>query len=73
MLKQFDNELVKAVYKYGDEHIDIAVEGETVYGFYHSKHDSFGVTDFYTLNELGGIDTLKAYEQSFENLCVYVE
>lgn len=70
MLKQFDNELVAAINKYGDNHIDIAIEGNTVYGFYHSKHDSFGVTEFYSLDELGGIEKLKEYENEFENLCV---
>lgn len=66
----FDEQLRAAIKKYGDDHVDIMVEGEEVYGVYHSRHNSFAVTDTYTLSELDGIETLKKYEKEFEELCV---
>lgn len=75
MQKTFDAQLREAITQYGDDHIDIAVyEGEDkVYGFYHSRHNSFGVTDDYSLTQLGGIEQIKQYEEEFEGLCVCEE
>lgn len=68
MKKQFDNEIFKAINDYGDDCIDIAIDKGTVYGFYHSKHDSFPVTNNYNLNNLGGIEVLKALEKEYNGL-----
>lgn len=73
MDKSFDAQLRTAIKKYGDDHIDIAVTGNEVYGFYHSRNNSFGVTDTYSLEQLGGMESLKQYEQEFEELCICVE
>lgn len=66
----FDNEIRAAIRKYGDHNIDIIIDEERVYGTYHSSNNSFCVTDTYNLEELGGIDVLKSYEEHFANLCV---
>lgn len=70
VLEIFDNQIKKAIDRYGDDHIDIIVQEEEVYGGYHSRHNSFRVTDVFSLEELGGIDDLKKYEIEFEDLCV---
>ena len=69
-LTKFDTQLRDAIRKYGDDHVDIAVEENRVYGFYHSSKVSFGVTDDYALEEIGGMDALKKYENEFEDLCI---
>lgn len=75
MNNAFDQQLRKAVDTYGEEHIDIAVyiQDDKVYGFYHSEHDSFGVTDDFSLQALGGVEQLKQYENEFDALCVCEE
>lgn len=71
-VNEFDAQLRKAIDKYGEHRIDIAIEKNRVYGFYHSYDNSFGVTNDYTLEELGGIEALKEYEEEFDGLCVCV-
>lgn len=75
MKNTFDAQLRKAISEHGDDHIDIAVyaQEDKVYGFYHSRHNSFGVTDDYSLEALGGIEQIKQYEEEFEDLCVCEE
>lgn len=70
--EKFNNQLQKAIDKYGDEHVDIVVneEADQVYGFYHSRHDSSPVTDTFSLTEMGGIEAVKQYEDQYEKLCV---
>lgn len=66
----FDDQLRAAIQKHGDNHVDIIIDGKKAYGIYHSRHDSFSVTDSYELSSLGGIQGLKKYEKEFEGLCV---
>jgi len=67
---QFKRELHEAINKYEDHRVDIQVTGDKVYGYYHSKHDSFPVTKTYSLEALGGIDEIRQYEETYEHLCV---
>lgn len=70
MIKQFDKEIMQAINNYGDDKIDIAIQSDTVYAFYHSRHDSFPVTKNYSLSELGGREKLRIYEDDFNCLCI---
>ena len=72
--KLFDRQLVKAINKYGDDHVDIMITEENeVYGFYHSNCDSSPITDTFSLDELGGMQELMKYEEEFEHLCICEE
>jgi hypothetical protein len=71
--EKFDIQLKKAIGKHGDEHIDIIVEENKVYGVYHSTNNSFSVTDTFDLEVLGGLEALKNYESQFEDLCICEE
>lgn len=73
MDKKFENEIDLAVEKYGDNHIEIVVMGDEVYGMYHSYKRGFSVTDTYSLEEIGGMDVLKEIENKYEELCLCVE
>lgn len=71
MRERFEQQLLDALGKYTDKHVDIYVlGGKKVYATYHSPIDSFPVTDTFSLSELGGMEELKKYEQKFENLCI---
>jgi len=70
MKELFENQIKKAIGKYGDEHVDIKVEENEVYGFYHSGNNSSPVTDTFSLDSLGGINELRKYEEEYENLCI---
>lgn len=51
MEKCFDElkkEITSAVGKYGEDHIDVVLDdGSVVYGIYHSRNNSFPVTEKY--------------------------
>lgn len=70
MHNHFDNQLRKAIYKHGDEHVDIVLEDNKVYGLYHSESNSFSVTDDFDLEQVGGMEAIKAYESEFDQLCI---
>lgn len=70
MVNEFDNQLRDAISKHGEEHIDIIVVSNRVYGVYQSATKSFEVTDNYPLIKLGGLDALKKYELEFKGLCI---
>lgn len=71
MREKFEQQLLDALDKYTDKHVDIYVlDGKKVYATYHSSIDSFPVTDTFSLSELGGMEELKKYEQKFKNLCI---
>lgn len=69
-LQEFDNQLRGAIKKYGDEHVDILIDEDIVYGTYHSRNNSFPVTDTISLSSIGGIQSLIIYENEFDNLCI---
>jgi len=50
-----------AIGKYGNDHIDVVIEDNKIYGMYHSENDSFGVTKDYIIN-------VAAYEE-LEKYC----
>lgn len=69
-LEDFKQEIMSVINKYGEEHIDIAIEGNIVYGFYHSDCDSFNVTQDYTLSSLKGIGEIEEIIKDFDKVCI---
>lgn len=70
MNKEFEQQLEGAIYKYGDDKVDIIVEEGQVYGVYYDSGNSFGVTETYKIGELGGNSKVESYEDKYNNLSV---
>lgn len=57
-MNEFENDLLKAVDEYGEEHVDIILDYETgfMYGNYHSYNDSYPLTNKYQIDRLNAIN-----------------
>lgn len=58
---RFKKEITAAVEKYGEDHVDVILDDRTcVYGIYHSRNNSFPVTEEYP-KRLAKAEDIKAY------------